>query len=65
MSVASCDRTPGRLGLGLAIALGLVELHGGWTSAASDGENNGSTFSVALPVFSVGAAGIEPATSSV
>lgn len=37
------------LGLGLAIAKQLVELHGGDISAASDGEGHGATFTVRLP----------------
>jgi PAS domain S-box-containing protein len=46
---------PGRqggLGLGLAIAKNLVEMHGGSVSAASDGEGLGSTFTVRLPLAS-------------
>jgi signal transduction histidine kinase len=41
-------RHPG-LGLGLAIARHLVELHGGSVSAASAGEGQGATFCVILP----------------
>jgi PAS domain S-box-containing protein len=37
------------LGLGLAIAKELVEMHGGSLSAASPGSGKGSTFSVTLP----------------
>jgi signal transduction histidine kinase len=39
----------GGLGLGLAIARQLVEMHGGSLAAASEGENRGSTFTVRLP----------------
>ena len=39
----------GGLGLGLAIARQLVEMHGGTLSATSDGENKGTTFIVRLP----------------
>lgn len=38
------------LGLGLAIARHIVELHGGSISATSDGEGTGATFCVTLPV---------------
>jgi signal transduction histidine kinase/ActR/RegA family two-component response regulator len=43
-------RTHGGLGLGLAIAKQLVELHGGRISAASDGKGRGATFTVSLPL---------------
>ena len=43
------DRREGGLGLGLAIARSLVELHGGRIEARSDGIDLGSTFSVYLP----------------
>jgi signal transduction histidine kinase len=39
------------LGLGLAIARQLVEMHAGSLTAASDGENKGTTFVVRLPVL--------------
>lgn len=39
------------LGLGLAIARHLVELHGGQIRAQSDGPGRGSTFSVRLPLY--------------
>ena len=46
----SDDRPPGvGLGLGLAIARELVELHEGTISAASAGEGLGATFTVTLP----------------
>jgi PAS domain S-box-containing protein len=45
----------GGLGLGLAIARGLVEAHGGHIAAASPGTGRGATFTVELPVV-VGAA---------
>jgi signal transduction histidine kinase/CheY-like chemotaxis protein len=43
------DRSQGGLGLGLALAKSLVELHGGAVDAHSDGLGQGSTFSVRLP----------------
>jgi signal transduction histidine kinase len=44
-------RRHGGLGLGLAIARHLVELHGGQIRAQSDGPGRGSTFSVRLPLY--------------
>jgi two-component system CheB/CheR fusion protein len=49
-------RTPhrfGGLGLGLAIARKLVELHDGVIHAASDGPHKGATFTVELPLTSL------------
>ena len=43
------DRREGGLGLGLALARTLVELHGGRIDVASDGPQRGSTFTVRLP----------------
>jgi signal transduction histidine kinase len=43
----------GGLGLGLAIARQLVEVHGGTISAASGGEGQGTTFTVKLPVRAI------------
>ena len=47
---SSNTRRAGGLGLGLALVKNLVELHGGMISAESDGENQGSVFSVRLPL---------------
>lgn len=41
----------GGLGLGLAIAKGIVDAHGGEISASSNGANQGAMFTVRLPVF--------------
>ncbi|HEX9985610.1 MAG TPA: PAS domain-containing protein [Thermoanaerobaculia bacterium] len=46
-------RTHGGLGLGLAIARQLVELHGGNISARSDGEGKGAAFVIELPIRAV------------
>ncbi|MGZ5183008.1 MAG: ATP-binding response regulator, partial [Ramlibacter sp.] len=43
------DRSQGGLGLGLALAKSLVELHGGQVGASSAGPGKGSTFTVRLP----------------
>jgi signal transduction histidine kinase len=45
---SSTTRESPGLGLGLAIAKHLVELHGGAISASSDGEGTGATFTVDL-----------------
>jgi signal transduction histidine kinase len=42
-------RARGGLGLGLALAKALVELHGGAITAASDGMGRGATFTITLP----------------
>ncbi len=47
---ASSTRKQGGLGLGLFIVHHIVELHGGRVWAESEGEGQGSTFTVELPV---------------
>jgi PAS domain S-box-containing protein len=48
---ATTTRTQGGLGLGLAIVRNLVELHGGRIYAESQGEGQGATFTVELPLL--------------
>src|ERR1700687_2266007 len=47
---SAASRGTGGLGLGLAIARHLVELHGGTVAAASDGEGHGAVFPCTLPL---------------
>jgi len=49
---SSTTRQHGGLGLGLAIARHLVEIHGGTVLAESPGTEQGSTFTVRLPLIS-------------
>jgi len=44
------DKKDGGLGLGLAIARGLTELHGGTLTGSSDGPGRGAAFTIELPL---------------
>jgi CheY-like chemotaxis protein len=48
----STQRTPGGLGIGLALVRKLVEMHGGEVRVFSKGLNEGSEFTVRLPAYS-------------
>jgi signal transduction histidine kinase len=48
------DATRSGLGIGLALARQLVELHGGAVSVTSDGVNRGSEFTIRLPLATPG-----------
>ncbi|HEU4933511.1 MAG TPA: CHASE domain-containing protein [Pyrinomonadaceae bacterium] len=48
---STTTRQHGGLGLGLAIARHLVEIHGGTIRAESKGENRGSAFTIRLPLL--------------
>ena len=47
------SREHGGLGIGLALARHLVEMHGGTISVESPGPNQGSTFTILLPVAGI------------
>lgn len=48
----SLDRAQGGLGIGLTLARGLIELHGGTLEATSEGLGKGSEFVVRMPALS-------------
>lgn len=48
---STTTRSFGGLGLGLAIVRHLVELHGGTIQATSQGEGQGATFTIRLPIL--------------
>jgi signal transduction histidine kinase/CheY-like chemotaxis protein len=47
----SLDRAQGGLGIGLTLARSIIELHGGWIEALSEGPGRGSEFVIHLPLL--------------
>jgi len=61
---SSSTKSHGGLGLGLAIAKQLVDLHGGTIEVASTGEGQGATFTVRLPLSEESSLPLEVDTQS-
>jgi signal transduction histidine kinase/CheY-like chemotaxis protein len=59
-SDASATRPHGGLGIGLSIVKHIVELHGGFIEARSQGRGRGATFVVRLPIRSVVSTPLSP-----
>jgi signal transduction histidine kinase/CheY-like chemotaxis protein len=58
------DRSRGGLGIGLTLVRRLAELHGGTVQASSNGDGQGSTFDVRLPLTEAPDASLEGAPAS-
>ena len=58
------DRVTGGLGVGLALARRIAELHGGSLDAASEGENRGSEFTLRLPLAQAAASTAAPQSAA-
>ena len=61
---STLERSRGGLGLGLALAKGIVEMHGGEITAHSDGIGRGSVFCIRLPVCNEPERPSQPVTES-
>jgi PAS domain S-box-containing protein len=62
---SSASRTHGGLGIGLALVKHLVEMHGGTVEARSDGEGQGSVFTIRMPMLGTRAVIEKPALSAI
>ena len=60
----SIDRAQGGLGVGLALAKRLVEMHGGTIAVDSPGPGQGSTFTIRVPAACSGADSAAPAVAT-
>jgi signal transduction histidine kinase len=58
---AEVSQSYGGLGLGLAIAHGLMQQHGGRIAASSEGRGTGATFTIAMPVAAAAEVAVAPA----
>jgi len=63
-AAAAFDKKQGGLGLGLAVARGLVELHSGQLTGESEGTGRGCTFTVELPLHEKNATAKSPRRST-